>query len=236
MTTSSLTWQRTRTSTTLGIAFLAQAVMSLIAGAFLWTSLITKDDVTTTLSTLAANVAKADTAIALQFITAILIVWLAVMLHHVISPRRPILATLGLALYVVEGTLLVLGNVVAFSLVRLAEHGGNSDVAGLLMDTKDIIGAVSMVAFGVGAAAFYFGLWRTRLVPCWLGLWGFVAVFLVLIVIPLNAYGAGIPFGIVAPYVPFEFVAGGYILARGLRQPASTQDSGFPLREAAAVL
>jgi len=57
-------------------------------------------------------------------------------------------------------------------------------------------------------------------VQTWIPIWGLVSMFLVLFGIPLITYGVNIPFAVVFPYVPFEFVIGGYILFKGLREKA----------------
>ena len=71
-----------------------------------------------------------------------------------------------------------------------------------------------MMSFGIGAILFYYLLLKADVFPKWLALWGIFTVPLIMILTPLMAFGVEAPFWLLVPYVPFEFVAGIYILIK----------------------
>ncbi len=71
-----------------------------------------------------------------------------------------------------------------------------------------------MIPFGIGAVLFYTLLLKAAILPKWLALWGIVTVPLILVCVPLMAFGIDVPFALMVPYVPFEFVAGIVIMIK----------------------
>jgi hypothetical protein len=90
----------------------------------------------------------------------------------------------------------------------------------VLLQAEKFISSMAMIPFGVGAFLFYYLLVKSKALPTWISIWGLISMFLVLFGIPLITYGVNIPFAVVFPYVPFEFVIGGYTLIKGLREKA----------------
>lgn len=62
-----------------------------------------------------------------------------------------------------------------------------------LRGTQDALNSIVIVIFSLGALMLYTLLYRSRLIPRWLSLWGFVAIILHL------AYGFALLFGLVTP-------------------------------------
>ena len=52
-----------------------------------------------------------------------------------------------------------------------------------------------------------------NIIPKWLAMWGLITVPFILVGWSLEAFGATVPFALYIPYVPWEWVAGIYILA-----------------------
>jgi hypothetical protein len=75
---------------------------------------------------------------------------------------------------------------------------------------------LSMAAFCAGAVLLYWLLFRSRVVPRALSLWGLVTVPLCLGATIAKMLGVEVPFAVYVPYVPFEFVVGAWILVRGM--------------------
>lgn len=220
---------RSSLSSALGAALLTQAVLALVAGAVLTNPLLERTDTGQTLANLAAQHVRADVAVVMQFATAIAIVWLGMLLRRVVRAVGGVAADTAAALYAVEAGLLVLATVFLHLAIRLAQAPAGdqpglaptAELGRLLLQGKDIAGAAAIVAFGIGGPLFYGLLWRARVLPSWLPLWGLLSAPLVVVVIVANLYGAGIPFPVVFPYVPFEFMLGLYVLRRGLRPAAA---------------
>jgi len=74
-----------------------------------------------------------------------------------------------------------------------------------------------LLAFCPGALLFYWLLFKSRLVPRALSLWGFITVIPLFFAISLSILGINVPFYIVYPYFPFEFVIGVWILIKGVK-------------------
>ena len=74
-----------------------------------------------------------------------------------------------------------------------------------------------LLAFCPGAILFYWLLFKSRLVPRALSLWGLITVIPVFFAIVLSVLGINLSFYFVVPYIPFEFVIGVWILIRGVR-------------------
>jgi hypothetical protein len=74
-----------------------------------------------------------------------------------------------------------------------------------------------LLAFSPGAILFYWLLFKSRLVPRVLSLWGFITVIPLFIAATLSILGINVPFYVVVPYIPFEFAIGLWILIKGVR-------------------
>jgi len=74
-----------------------------------------------------------------------------------------------------------------------------------------------MLAFCLGAILFYYLLYKSNIIPRVLSLWGLVTVSLCLILTLLEIFGYEVPFFLYLPYAPFEFIAGVWILVKGVR-------------------
>ncbi|MCK5811666.1 MAG: DUF4386 family protein [Clostridiales bacterium] len=84
----------------------------------------------------------------------------------------------------------------------------------MLLACKEFSGQIAMIPFGLGAILFYYLLMKAEVFPKWLALWGLITVPFILISVPLMAFGIELPFALLIPYVPFEFVAGITILIK----------------------
>jgi hypothetical protein len=83
----------------------------------------------------------------------------------------------------------------------------------------DFVGnTLHMLVFCLGAILFYYLLFKARVVPRWLSLWGLVALIPMLIGTMTQIFGHTIPFIFYLPYVPFELFIGIWILVKGLKE------------------
>jgi hypothetical protein len=77
-----------------------------------------------------------------------------------------------------------------------------------------------MVPFCAGAFLFYGLLYKSYLVPRWLAIWGLAAMIPVTVGTVCTVLGIKISFVLFAPYIPFEFILGIWILIFGIRDEA----------------
>jgi hypothetical protein len=78
-----------------------------------------------------------------------------------------------------------------------------------------------MLAFCLGGILFYYLLYKSRVVPGALSLWGLIATLPMLIGTLTQIFGYTIPFIFYVPYVPFELVIGICILVKGVKEGVS---------------
>jgi hypothetical protein len=82
----------------------------------------------------------------------------------------------------------------------------------------DFVGnTLHMLAFCLGGILFYYLLYKSRVVPVALSLWGLIATFPMLIGTLTQIFGYTIPFYFYLPYVPFELVIAIWILVKGIK-------------------
>ncbi|MGA2277591.1 MAG: DUF4386 family protein [Terracidiphilus sp.] len=67
------------------------------------------------------------------------------------------------------------------------------------------------------AILFYWLLFKSRLVPRALSLWGLITVIPLFFATALSVLGINLSFYVVIPYIPFEFVIGVWFLVKGVR-------------------
>lgn len=203
----------------LGITLFVQAVTSLIGG-LMFKSLVAEANMDATMSNLAHHVFSVNISIFLQMVTSMVIIMLGVAIYHTAGHINKNMALLGLLFYALEATLLAVSQTFIFGLMKASQlYMANSD-AGLLnlgsalFACNDFAAKIAMIPFGLGAILFYYLLMKAKIIPKWLALWGLVTAPLILVGIPLMAFGVKVPILLLAPYVPFEFFTGIYILIK----------------------
>jgi hypothetical protein len=130
------------------------------------------------------------------------------------------MAIIALSFYIFEAILLAVSQVFVFGLVKVSQlyltggYAGLESLGNVLLSCKDFTGKIAMIPFGLGAILFYYLLMEAKIIPKWLALWGLVTAPFILVGVPLSAFGVKVPIILLAPYVPFEFFTGIYILIK----------------------
>ncbi|BCY17604.1 hypothetical protein hrd7_14530 [Leptolinea sp. HRD-7] len=97
-------------------------------------------------------------------------------------------------------------------------------LAGMLMTSRAFNYSAAMLAFSVGAPLFYYLLFRTRLVPRWMSMWGLVTAICPCLVSTVGSFfGYHFPIWFYLPYIPFEFVTGLWIVVFGIPVPEANK-------------
>jgi len=221
-------YKRTLFSLGLGCALLLQAVTSIVSGTLFLGPFTDKSNIMQVIESTAAGVPLARFATMLDVVTALGIIWLAVMLYRLTKNVHPGLAMLAFSLYVAEAGTLLISKVVAFGFIQASiQAASQASEAGviaarILLDLKDVSYTLHMVPCGIGAVLFYALLARSGALPKWLPLWGLVTIIPVWIASVLKLCGVELCVFVSLPYAPFEFFAAIYILIRGLK-PITTE-------------
>jgi len=221
-----------KTSIVLGIAFLLQFITSIVSGMILRPALIITGNIIESMTNITNNVWLTKTYILVDMITALGIVFLGAVLFIVLKKKNEIIALVALGFYVIEAALLAVSRMEAFSLLRISQEyivAGQPDylqmLGNLSVESMDFVGStLHTLVFSIGAILFYYLLYKSRAVPRFLSLWGLITVPLVLIGTLSAVFGYEIPFFVYFPYVPFEFVIGIWILAKGINKEFLAQE------------
>jgi hypothetical protein len=207
----------------LGFAFLLQFVTSLAGGLILNMGLIVPGDTAATLLRIAARPWLLRVDILDEMVAVAGVIWLGVVLYESLRAYGPVSALTACALYFLEAVLGAVSRLAAFPLLALSSQFAATPSASLLTEADRALASMNfgytllLLAFCPGALLFYWLLFKSRLVPRALSLWGFITVIPLFFAITLSILGINVPFYIVYPYFPFEFVIGVWILIKGVR-------------------
>ncbi len=211
----------------LGITLFTQAVTSLIGGSIFLGPFDANEITDASLRVIANSTNTAYISILLQMITAVVIIMLGVAMYRAAGHKGKTIAIVALSLYIFEAVLLAVSRIFVFGLTEVSKmylvsaDAGLLEIGHLLLSLKDFAGKMAMIPFGIGAILFYYLLMKAKVLPKWLALWGLISVPLILICVPLLAFGIETPFALLVPYVPFEFFSGIYILIKYRSKKAS---------------
>lgn len=215
-------------SRVLGIAFLLQFVTSLSSGAFLKSTWFVSGNMSNTLIRIAKNPSLMRGNILLDVLTALGVIFLGAVLYLTLRKQNRKIALTALGFYLLEAALLAVSRIEAFSLLRISQEyvatGQPSyllTMGSLAYESMDFVGnTLHMLVFCLGAILFYFLLYKSRVVPQWMSLWGLITVFPMLIGTLTQIFGYTIGVVFYIPYVPFELVIGIWILVKGIDGPS----------------
>ena len=213
----------------LGIAFLLQFVTSFISGAFLKQTWFVPGNISETMLNIGNNPLLMRTTILLDMLTALGIIFLGAMLYVTLRMQNEKMALVALGFYGLEAALLAASRMDAFSLLRISQEYVATGSPAYLMtmgqvayESMDFVGnTLHMLAFCLGGILFYSLLYKSRVVPVALSLWGLIAILPMLIGTVSQIYGYTIPFFFYLPYVPFELVIAIWILVKGIQEEQS---------------
>jgi hypothetical protein len=211
-----------KASRLLGFAFFFQFVTSFSSGVFLKSAWFIPEDMRATMLKIAANPALLRANIFLDMLTALGVIFLGVMLFLSLRKENEKIALTALGFYILEVALLAVSRMEAFSLLRFSQAYAAGQSADLLLlgqaayEAMEFVGStLHMLVFCLGAILFYSLLYKSRIVPRWMSLWGLITIAPMLVGTVVQIFGAAIPFAFYVPYVPFELVIGLWLVIKG---------------------
>lgn len=207
----------------LGFAFLLQFFTSLAGGLILKMGLGIPGDTADTLLRIAARPWLLRINILDEMVTAAGVIWLGALLYAALRENGRVAALTAFALYILEAVLLAVSRLAAFPLLALGSQFAATPSTLLLAEADRSLASMNfgytllMLVFCPGAILYYWLLFKSRLVPRALSLWGFITVIPIFFAIFLSVLGINIPFFVFVLYIPFELVIGLWILNNGVR-------------------
>jgi hypothetical protein len=221
------------TARIVGALFLIAMVTSLVGGIWL-ESITTAPDYLTTVS---ANETQVLVGVLLELINCMAVVGIAATLFPVLKKQSEALALGYLGIRVVEAVILVVAVLSPLVLVVLSQEyvaAGASDASyfqtlGTLVMTVRayIFDLLTALFFGLGAVLLYSSMYRSRLVPRFISVWGLIAVVALLAWNLLEAFGMSISAGMVfgLPIILNEIFLGIWLIAKGFNSSAVASPS-----------
>lgn len=183
------------------------------------------------LGLVAANSSRLTNAAFFTLMMGISLVAMTVFLYPIFRKDSKELA-MGMVLFrgALEGTFYFLSTLGFLTLVALgneyivtrADSAALQSMGNVLYQFQDYLGAVGSIFFLVGAACLYLSFYRTRLIPRWLTVWGFIGVVCSLASALLNFFQMDTGYGLYLEMViaPQEMVMAIWLIVKGFNQSA----------------
>lgn len=222
-----------RTARVVGVLFLVAMVASLAGGVLIASVLDVPDYFTAVVEREAQVLAGA----VLELVNATAVIGIAVLLFPVLKRFSEALALGYVALRVIEVAIAVAAVVSPLALIALSRTyatAAPADAAalpllgvGFLTVRAYLVGQLLGIFFSLAALILYYLLYRTRLVPRFLSVWGLIAVAAVFSWNVLELLGmhvsAGMVFGL--PIILNEIVLGIWLIVKGFNPSAAVDDA-----------
>ncbi len=181
------------------------------------------------LSLVAANSSQLTWGAFFTFMMGISLVGMTVFLYPVLRKASKELA-IGMVLFrgALEGIFYCLSTLTILTLIAVGNtyvaSGSNSAVlqtiGNLLYQFENLKGPISTIIFIIGGTFIYLIFYRTRLIPRWISVWGFIAVVASLASSLLKFFhlDTGIGFYLEMVMFPQELVMAVWLIAKGFNQ------------------
>lgn len=211
------------TARAVGVLFLLAIVTSLVGGTWL-ESIMTAPDY---LNSVSANESQVLIGVLLELINCVAVIGIAVMLFPIIKTLSESLAMGYVGFRFMEAAILVTAVITPLALITLSQEysaaaPGDASYfrtlgALFIASRSSLTGLLVTVFFSISAILLYVFLYRSRTVPRFIPVWGFIAVPLVFAWNLLEAFGislsAGIVFGL--PIILNEIFLGIWLILKG---------------------
>jgi hypothetical protein len=222
-----------KTAIAVGVLFIACSAASILSAVPLGSIL----DAPADLARLLANDNRVILTALIEFVWAATGLGIAIALYPVLRKHHRALALGSVAARAVEGAFVIIGSL---SLLALLTVGQESVAAGsaaansyqaagdaLLAVREWALGFVAFLPFALGALAYYYVLYRSRLVPRWLSGWGLVGAGLCLVATVYSGFTQEFGFSTVNTVINIpigvqEMVLAVWLIAKGFNPSAVT--------------
>jgi hypothetical protein len=214
------------TARVVGVLFIVATVTAIIGGGLVMASLDAPDY----LVQAAAHEGQVVAGVVLEFILALSVIGIAALLLPVLRPHGEAMAVGYVAVRTLEAAFILMAATTALLVLALGQDGGGASavgvqpVGGALLSAREWTYFVgTMPLFGVSAVILNTVLYRSRVVPSWLSLWGLVGGLLLLTYAGAELLGleSAIPLQLLAvPIALQEMALAGWLIAKGFTRPA----------------
>jgi hypothetical protein len=216
-----------------GALFLASNATFLL-GAFIFVEPLLADP--NFLSLITENSSQAVFGALLEIANAVAYVGIAVLVYPIFRPRFPSMAVWYVAFRVIEFVMQSISSLSPMVLVSLSERAVSTGAEGsdalqaaglLLIEGRAWAFQMVTVSLILGATVFYTMLYKSRLIPRFISVWGWIAAFFVIVTALMDMFG-------ISPGI-FEFLGlfmllnelflGGWLIVKGFDSVALAANS-----------
>jgi hypothetical protein len=180
---------------------------------------------------LAANDSRVVMTALIEFIWAATGMGIAIALYPVLRKFNPALAFGSVAGRVVENVFIVGGTLSLLALLTVSQEAVTAPsafqaIGDALVAVRDWVhGFVAMIPFCIGVFMYYLVLYKSRLVPRWLSVWGLIAIVLHTAAVLYSGFTQDFGFTTVnivlsIPIGVHEMVLAVWLIAKGFSKPA----------------
>jgi len=226
------------TARVVGLCFLAAMAGSLIGGGLLETILSAPDY----LLAAAEHQTQLIVGVLLELVNATAVLAIGFLMFPVLKKHNEQLAVGYLAIRSVEAvvcSIIVIGPLALLTLSREYGQAGAAEAAYLqaagalgIAERARVVGLLIPLFFSLGAILFYTLLYRSRLLPRFISVWGFIGAALILIINIANLgaeLGLGVTLVFVLPIILNEIFLGIWLIVRGFNPSAAADDAARQL-------
>jgi hypothetical protein len=222
-----------KTAICVGALFLI-AMVTYLVGASIIDTFISSPDF---LNEVAANETTVIMGVLLELVNVLAVIGIGAGMFSVLKKENEALALNYVALRILEATTLVSAAIIPLLLIALSQafivgnlaEVSNFQIIGDLFITARayLSGIMTTIFFSLGALILYFLLYRTKLVPLWLSVWGLIAAVMVLIWNLLEVFSISLNVGIIfgLPIILNEIVLGIWLIVKGFDSNAIASQS-----------
>ena len=203
-----------------GSLFLIAMICSLLGGGLL-ESIIKAQDY---LTIIPVNKNVIFLGVFLEFINGIAVIGIAVTLFPILKQNNESIALGYVGFRIIESIFCIVSAVIPLSLIKLSKEYLITETSvtsyfhslgNFLIETrKDLAELLIPVFFGLGALLFYYLLFKSKLIPRFISVWGFISALLILTLIFFEA-GIIINMIFVLPIILNEIFLGIWLIVKG---------------------
>jgi hypothetical protein len=217
-----------RTATVVGALFLIAMGASLLGGGLIDSTL----DVSAPLAAAQDSSAKVVIGVLLELVNGAAVVGIAVLLFPLLRRRSQAMAFGYVGFRIIETALIAVAAVIPVALIQLGRtypgaDGGSVGALGtaLLATREQLLGLGVATFFCLGAVLLYSVLYRSRLVPRYISVWGFIGVAAVFALNVIQALAGGEATGasmvLAVPVVTNEIFLGIWLMTKGFNEESA---------------
>ena len=224
-----------KTARIVGVLFIMALVLFLIGQAFYQPILSSPDY----LDNAYPNRVIVIIGILLEFMSALAVVLIPVLLFPILRKHNEVLALGYVSFRLFEAVLLSLAQIYKLSLVNLSQDylsKGGVDASYLqnignsiqsVIYWVDHAGLIYLLVFGIGALILYSALYKSKLIPRWLSIWGLIGAVAILAASVMATFDTFLVLAmlLVIPIALQEQVMGIWLIVKGFNSSAIASES-----------